>query len=109
MNKASKIVFSRTLEKAEWVNTRLVRCEAALELPKLRQEPGGNLIIFGSANLSSSLTRAGLIDDYRIMVTPMVLGKGRPQFEGVSKRLDLKLVRVREFRSGNVLLHYKPQ
>jgi dihydrofolate reductase len=108
MNNLPKIVLSRTLEKAEWNNTRLIKENIADEISKLKQQPGKDLLLFGSADLASTLTQLGLIDEYRIMVNPVVLGSGNPLFKRIHHRLDLKLVNARTFRSGNVLLYYQP-
>jgi dihydrofolate reductase len=109
MNALPKIVFSRTLERAEWNNTRLVKGEASMEVSKLKGEPGNDLFIFGSANLASSLTKQGLIDEYRLMVNPVILGRGVPFFQGLDDKLNLKLSKNRSFRNGNVLLYYQPE
>ena len=109
MNRLPKIVFSRTLSKAEWNNTRLVKENIGEEISKLKEKPGKDLAVFGSANLSLTLLRLGLIDEYRIIVNPVVLGKGRSMFEGIPGRLDLKILSVRTFGSGNVLLCYQPR
>ena len=108
MNALPKFVFSRTLEKAEWQNTKLVKENIAEEIAKLKQQPGKDLIIFGSSNLSASLLNLGLIDELRIMVNPVVLGNGKPVFEGIHDKLPLKLFKTQTFRSGNVLLYYQP-
>lgn len=105
MNSWSKIVFSRTIKKASWNNTRLVN-EAVDEIRRLKNQPGKPLIIFGSANLVASLMAAGLIDQYNLMVMPVILGKGNPLFPGVEKQLNLDLVGTRVFKNGNVLLTY---
>jgi dihydrofolate reductase len=78
MNELAKIVFSRTLEKVEWNNSRLVRENVAEEVGRLKEEPGKDLALFGSADLASTLIGVGLIDEYRIFVTPFVLGGERP-------------------------------
>src|SRR2546426_12161181 len=80
MNSVPKIVFSRTLKKAEWSNTRLVKESAEKEVAKLKQAPGKNILIFGSAKLVASLSRTGLIDEYDICLAPVVLGGGAPLF-----------------------------
>jgi dihydrofolate reductase len=108
MNLLPKIVFSKTLEKAEWKNTRLIKENIAEEVTNLKQQPGKDMLIFGSATLASSLTNLGLIDEYRIMVNPVVLGGGHPLFRGLNGRLHLKLSKIRTFDSGNVLLYYQP-
>ncbi len=108
MNAMPKIVCSRTLDKADWQNTRLVKGQAAEEIAALKQQPGRDLIIFGSSNLSASLLALGLIDEFRIMVNPVLLGAGRTLFNDGGAQVPLQRVQVRPFRSGNVLLYYQP-
>lgn len=108
MNRSAKLVFSRTLDKAEWNNTRLIKDHIAEEIIKLKQQPGKDMALFGSANLMSTLVHLDLIDEHRIMVNPVVLGDGIPLFQGVKKPFKLKLVNSRTFRSGNVMLYYQP-
>jgi dihydrofolate reductase len=105
MNELPKFVVSRTLTSVDWQNTTLLH-DADAALSKLKEEPGSDLFLFGSANLAAALTEAGLIDEYRVMVSPMLLGSGRPLFEG-GTLLDLDLLSTRPFRSGNVLLTYQ--
>ena len=108
MNRLPKVVVSRTLEKAEWNNTRLVKDHIAEEILKLKQQPGKDIALFGSATLMSTLMQMDLIDEHRIMVNPVILGSGTPLFKETKDRQSLKLVRSRTFRSGNVLLCYQP-
>ena len=108
MNSLPKVVFSRTLQKTEWNNTRLISENVAEEIAKLKQQPGKDIAIFGSSNLSVTLAKLSLIDEYRIMVNPVVLGNGTRLFEGINHRLNLKLTRTKAFSSGNVLLYYIP-
>ena len=108
MNAIPKIVFSRTLYNAEWNNTRLVKDNIAEEISKLKQQPGKDLIIFGSSNLAASFAEMGLIDEYRIMVSPVILGEGTPLFKGIHQQLKLKLFKTRTFGNGNVLHYYRP-
>jgi dihydrofolate reductase len=108
MNQLPKIVFSKTLEKAEWNNTRLVKENFVEEISKLKQQPGKDLIIFGSSDLAVSFIQQGLIDEFQIMVNPVVLGRGKALFAGIEEQLNLKLIQTRTFRSGNVLLYYEP-
>jgi dihydrofolate reductase len=108
MNALPKIVFSKTLEKAEWNHTRLVKGNVAEEISRLKRQPGKDWFLFGSADLASTLTNYGLVDEYRVMVNPVVLGSGKPLFKGVKDKLDLKLASTKAFRSGNVLLSYQP-
>ena len=108
MNRISKIVISRTLDKAEWANTRLIKDNVRAELTKLKQLPGGDIAIFGSSSLTVSLLQWGLIDELRIMVNPVALGDGKSVFRTAAERIHLKLLKARPFKSGNVLLSYRP-
>jgi dihydrofolate reductase len=109
MNSVPKVVFSRTMQKAEWNNSRLVRGNAGEEVIRMKQQPGKDLFLFGSANLSATLTREGLIDEYRLCLAPVVLGGGTPLFKDDPKPLRLKLVEARPLKSGGVILRYKPE
>ena len=109
MNQIRKVVFSRTLEKASWNNTRLVKGNAEEEVAKLKRQPGKNLFIFGSANLSSTLIRHHLIDEYRLGLAPMVLGSGTPLFKASSEMMKVKLIEARPLKSGGVLLRYESE
>jgi dihydrofolate reductase len=108
MNRAPKVVFSRTLDRASWNNTRLVKGDPAAAIRKLKQEPGPGMVILGSGSIVSQLAPAGVIDEYQIVVNPVVLGKGRTMFEGIKGRLPLKRTSARTFGNGNVLLCYAP-
>lgn len=109
MNSLPKIVFSKTLDKAEWNNTRLVKDHAAEEVSTLKQQPGKDIAIFGSSDLAVTLAERGLIDEYRIIVNPVFLGDGTPLLKGIKEKLKLKLLHARIFNSGNVLLYYAPE
>jgi dihydrofolate reductase len=108
MNKAEKIVFSRTLQKADWNNTRLVKTDMLAEVRKLKQQPGKDLTVLGSGTIVSQLAQEGLIDEYQILLNPVAIGKGRTMFEGIRDKIVLKLVKTRTFGNGNVLLTYEP-
>jgi dihydrofolate reductase len=108
MNNLPKIVFSKTLAKAEWNNTRLVKENAAGEIAKLKRQPGKDMAIFGSSDLAVNLIASGLIDEYRIFVNPVVLGSGKHLLKGLKDRFSLNLVRTKIFKSGLVMLCYKP-
>ena len=108
MNSLAKIVFSKTLSKAEWNNTVLVKENAAEAISKLKRQPGKDMVIFGSSDLTVSLIDSGLIDEYRIFVNPVILGTGKPLLKGLKDRLNLKLIGTRLFESGLVMLCYKP-
>jgi dihydrofolate reductase len=105
INAMPKIVFSNTLEKAEWNNTRLVRGDAGEEVSRLKQQPGKDLSITGFS-LASTLMQKGLIDEYWLMVQPVVWGSGKRLFEGLKDKVKLKLADTRTFKSGVVVLHY---
>lgn len=108
MNRLPKIVFSRTLKVARWQNTRLVKENIVEEIQRLKAEPGRDIFIFGSSDLSLTLISHGLIDEFRILVNPIVLGKGTPLFKGLQERLHLLLLKTQTFQNGNVLLCYQP-
>jgi dihydrofolate reductase len=108
MNGLAKIVVSRTLDKAEWANTRLIKDDVADELTKLKQQPGKDIAILGSSDLTVSLLQMGLVDEVRIMVNPVVLGAGNSVFRTADERIGLELLNSRAFNSGNVLLYYQP-
>ena len=97
-----------TLDKAEWENTRLIKDNVAEEVGKLKQQAGKDMIVMGSSGLAVSLAEMGLVDEFRIMVNPVVLGEGKPVFSGIHGQLKLKLLKARTFGNGNVLLYYAP-
>lgn len=108
MNSAPKVVFSRTLDRATWNNTKLVKGGLAAEIRKMKTEPGEGMAILGSGTIVSQLAEEGLIDEYQVVVNPIVLGQGRTMFEGVKKRLPLKRTKTRTFGNGNVFVCYEP-
>jgi dihydrofolate reductase len=108
MNRSAKIVFSRTLNKADWVNTRLVKDDMLEEVRKLKQQSGKDLTILGSGSIVAQLAQVRLIDEYQVLLNPIVLGKGRTMFEGVKDQFILKLTKTRTFGNGNILLYYEP-
>jgi len=106
----NKLVFSRSLESAEDKNTRIVRTNLHDEILKLKQQQGNNILV-GGVDIPSQLMELGLVDEYRFVVGPIVVGEGRRLLEGVNlrERLQLKLVDSRIFESGCVALHYLKQ
>jgi dihydrofolate reductase len=108
MNKMPKVVFSRTLDQASWNNTRLVKYDLAGEIRNMKKEQGDGMAILGSGTIVSQLTQEGLIDEYQVVVNPVVLGEGRTMFDGVKAKVNLKLTNTRAFRNGNVVLSYEP-
>lgn len=106
MNSLPKIVFSKTLKKVEWENTKLVKDNFVEEVSKLKEQPGKDIAIFGSSDLAVTFIDLGLIDEFRIMVNPVVLGEGKSILHGIQSKLELKLLKTRTFKSGNILLYY---
>ena len=109
MNNLPKIVFSKTLPSADWRNSTLVRGDAATEVARLKQLPGRDMVILGSAALTSSLLQAGVIDEYRVILMPILIGRGNPLFPNMRQRLRLKLSKVQPLASGVVILYYECQ
>ncbi|HTV65442.1 MAG TPA: dihydrofolate reductase family protein [Bryocella sp.] len=105
-----KIVFSRSLGSVEDKNTRIVRTDLRDEILKLKQEPGKNILV-GGVDVPSQLMELGLIDEYRLVVAPIIVGGGRRLFEGVNlpEKRRLKLVESKTFESGCVALRYLKQ
>ncbi|GHO87320.1 dihydrofolate reductase family protein [Dictyobacter formicarum] len=108
LNAMQKIVFSRTLESAEWNNSRLLKEVNPAEIEQLKREPGRDIIIYGSASLVQTLTNLSLIDEYQILVHPVILGGGKPLFQDIKDRVKLKLVNTKTHPSGVVVLYYQP-
>ncbi|HEV2639662.1 MAG TPA: dihydrofolate reductase family protein [Actinocrinis sp.] len=110
MNSIRKYVVSSTLsdEDATWENTRVVRGDAFAELARLRAEPGGDLLVAGSGQLVAGLMERGLVDEFRLMVFPIVLGEGRRLFEGSADAAKLTLGEVGTAGDGVLLLTYHP-
>src|SRR5512143_1045926 len=108
MNEVPKYVFSHTLESADWRNTTLVKGDAAETVARLKEEPGKDLFLFGSADLSATLIRRGLFDEYRIGLVPVTLGGGNPLFKRDAEPLRLELLQSRPLGDRCVLLRYRP-
>jgi dihydrofolate reductase len=108
MNKAEKIVFSRTLQKAEWENTKIIKDNIVEEIRKMKQTPGRDMTILGSGNIVTQFAEAGLIDEYQFMIDPVLLGSGATVCNGLTHKLDLQLTATKTFESGVVLLCYIP-
>ncbi len=108
MNSADKIVFSRTLKKPKWENTKLIKNNIAQEIQKRKQEKGSDMTILGSGSIVTLCAEHGLIDEYQIMVDPVIIGKGTPMFKGLKHKQNLKLVKTKTFKTGVVLLCYQP-
>jgi dihydrofolate reductase len=108
MNALRKVVVSRTLNRVAWNNSTLVKGDLIDEVRKLKQQPGKDIAVFGSSDVAVALVPHGLIDEYRIMVNPVILGSGKSLLRSLDRRQKLKLLESKVFRSGNVLLCYRP-
>ena len=108
MNRSEKIVFSRTLTKADWNNTRLISGNIIEEVRKMKLTAGPDMTILGSGSIVTQFADARLIDAYQFMIDPVAIGQGTPVFEGLQQRLELRLTSSRIFRSGVALLEYEP-
>ena len=108
MNSLPKFVVSTTLGKAEWNNSTIIKSKVADAVLALKKEAGQNILVAGSATLVESLMQHGLVDEYRLLTFPIVLGSGKRLFAQGSKA-SLTLVEARSFGSGVVLLRYQPE
>jgi dihydrofolate reductase len=106
MNSLPKYVVSTKLNNAKWHNSKIIRDNVAGGISQLKKEGDGNILIFGSCDLTNSLARDGLIDQYNLWVYPLVLGKGKRLFKDGTSLSSLKLLEARSFDSGVVLLRY---
>ncbi len=107
MNRIQKVVCSQRLKSADWNNTLIVN-DAVVEIPKLKRGGNGNMFVFGSGVLSESLMKANLFDEYRIVIVPVILGKGRHLFNPGLDYQKLKLLESQPLSSGGVILRYAP-
>lgn len=108
MTRLPKIVFSRTLRDPSWENTTVLQGDLAAQIRLLKAQPGPDMVILGSGSIVAPLAAAGLIDEYQIVVVPVVLGSGRTIFAGVEDRISLVLKRTRSFSNGNLVSWYEP-
>jgi dihydrofolate reductase len=108
MNNLPKVVFSRTMDKATWQNTKLVKTGLVDEVRRMKKERGDGMVIMGSGTIVSQLAQEGLIDEFQMVVNPIALGSGRTLFDGVKKKLNMKHTTTRTFGNGNVVSSYEP-
>lgn len=110
MNSTSKVVVSSSLKKVfqteHWKHVRLINENVEKEIRKLKNAKGKDIIVLASSNLCVSLLKWGLLDEVRIMINPVVIGKGTPLFHGIKEKVGFKLMKSRNFKSGNILLTY---
>lgn len=104
-----KIVFSKSLQTVEWKNSRLFHAIDPEEVKKWKQESGRDMVIFGSGTIVQEMTNLKLIDEYRLLVNPIILGEGKPLFANIKEKINLNLLSTRTFQNGNVLLSYQPK
>jgi dihydrofolate reductase len=108
MNSMPKYVVSSTLDRVDWPGSILVKGDVAEEVRQLKQEPGQDLLLSGSAQLFNAMAQANLIDQYRFMLHPVILGKGKRLFSEGEEQRALTLTHSETFRSGIVILEYEP-
>lgn len=106
LDEVPKVVFSKTLEQAEWQNSRLVKDNLAEEVSRLKKQKGKDILIMSSSSIAQECMKHELIDEYWLTIHPVTLGSGRPLFK---QRVNLKLLDSRVFNSGQVFLHYATQ
>jgi dihydrofolate reductase len=109
INATPKVVFSRTRKEVTWKGSSLLHELDPRAIEAMKEQPGKDMIIFGSGSIVSQLTEHGLIDEYHFVVAPVLLGGGRQLISGVAKSLRLDLLEARQFPSGNVMLRYAPR
>ncbi len=104
MNSYPKIVFSKTLENVTWNNSRLIKENLVENVDRIKSKSTKNILIFGSAHLCHSLIQRGFIDEFMLMINPVVLGAGRTMFENI--KMEFQLLKTRVFGNGNILCQY---
>jgi len=109
MNSIRKVVFSKNLKDLAWSNSALKTEIVPEEIKKMKQEPGKNMLVAGSASIVQQLTNFGLVDEYHLLVHPVILGNGKPLFKDIRERHNLKLISTEVFKNGVVLLRYEPE
>jgi dihydrofolate reductase len=107
LEQAEKIVVSTTLPDQDWNNTRVIRANVAAEIAALKNQPGKDLVIFGSITLATSLMESGLIDEFQFTISPVILGKGKSFIRTIQKKVPLELLSSETLEGGIVGLHYR--
>jgi dihydrofolate reductase len=108
MNQIPKVVFSRKLERAAWADSRIARGDLAQEIATLKRESGKDMLAWGGATFAQSLSRLGLVDEYRLILQPVALGQGLPLFNDLTAPLQLELVDAQTYPTGAALHIYRP-
>lgn len=109
MNEIPKVVFSKTLQHADWPETRIAGGDLVEEIGRLKREPGNDLIAYGGATFDQALSRLGLVDEYRLMIQPAALGAGLPLFKDLAVPLHLELVEATTYATGLAIHVYRPR
>ena len=109
LNEATKFVFSRTLKDVTWKNSRIIRELDSAEIGAMKRQSGRDMMVFGSGSIVSQLTQHGLIDEYQLLVCPILLGSGRRLLDGVTRSATLDLLESQKYKSGDVMLRYARQ
>jgi dihydrofolate reductase len=109
LNALPKYVVSRTLKRAEWKNTTIISRDLVRSVKRIKAQKGKPLFIFGSGELASTLTKHGLIDEYRLLLTPVVVGAGTPLFKPSPRAMAFRLVSARALKTGGIILTYRPK
>ncbi|MFN8440792.1 MAG: dihydrofolate reductase family protein [Caldilineaceae bacterium] len=102
-----KVVVSTTLKSVDWNNTTIISDNLVDEITKLKQQPGKDIVIFGSPSLSQTLAQLGLVDAYQLSLSPVILGAGKPFFAHQEQKAQLQLLSTKTFASGALAMHYK--
>ncbi len=103
-----KIVFSKTLDKSDWDNTKIANGDLAAQVKQIKNESGKDIVIYGGADFAASMIGSGLIDEYHFFMNPSAIGKGMPIFNRLENNLKLSLLKATQLNSGIVVLSYKP-
>ncbi len=106
MNEIPKVVFSKTLTRADWPTTTIAGGDLEEEVAKLKAEPGGEIIVYGGYTFAQALTRANLVDEYRLITRPVALGSGEPMFKDLPVERRLELIEVTPYPDGTVISIY---
>lgn len=107
MNEIPKVVFSKTLTRADWATTTIAGGDLEAEVAKLKAEPGGDIIVYGGYTFAQALTRANLVDEYRLVTRPVALGSGEPMFKDLPVGRRLELTEVTPYPDGTVISIYR--
>ncbi len=107
IEQTSKIVFSKTLDKVEWNHSRLVKENVKEEILNLKEQPGKDIVILGSPRFAHHVMGLDLIDEYKITVSPVLIGSGLPLFQGLQEKTNLKLIENKTFDSGAIGVYYQ--